>query len=122
MHRVRDAGVMAGNGTIGLEILEDLPDPNPDAVVIPHRGGGLTAGIASAIKALRPQTRIVTAEPETAARCPLRRTPDIRSRWTTAPRSSMAVFHPGCSPAAKQERSPVSQRTSRPVTARPTTS
>jgi threonine dehydratase len=104
VHPVRDAGVMAGNGTIGLEILEDLPDP--DAVVIPHRGGGLTAGIASAIKALRPQTRIVTAEPETAARCPLRWTPGIRSRWTTAPRSSMAVFHPGGSPAAKQERSP----------------
>jgi threonine dehydratase len=65
VHPVQDAGVMAGNGTIGLEILEDLPDP--DAVVIPYGGGGLTAGIASAIKALRPQTRIVTAEPETAA-------------------------------------------------------
>src|SRR5258708_12898520 len=56
---------MAGNGTIGLEILDDLPDP--DAVVIPYGGGGLTVGIASAIKALSPQTRIVTAEPETAA-------------------------------------------------------
>jgi threonine dehydratase len=65
VHPVQDAGVMAGNGTIGLEILEDLPDP--DAVVIPYGGGGLTAGIGSAIKALRPQTRIVTAEPETAA-------------------------------------------------------
>jgi threonine dehydratase len=56
---------MAGNGTIGLEILEDLPDP--DAVVIPYGGGGLTVGIASAIKALRPDTRICTAEPETGA-------------------------------------------------------
>jgi Threonine dehydratase len=56
---------MAGNGTIGLEILEDLPDP--DAVVIPYGGGGLTTGIASAVKALRPGTRIVTAEPDTAA-------------------------------------------------------
>jgi threonine dehydratase len=65
VHPVQDAGVIAGNGTIGLEILEDLPDP--DAVVIPYGGGGLTAGIGSAIKALRPQTRIVTAEPETAA-------------------------------------------------------
>ena len=44
---------MAGNGTIGLEILEDLPDL--DAVVIPFGGGGLTVGIASAVKALRPQ-------------------------------------------------------------------
>lgn len=65
VHPVQDAAVMAGNGTIGLEILEDLPDP--DAVVIPYGGGGLTAGIASAIKALRPGTRIVTAEPDTAA-------------------------------------------------------
>ena len=52
VHPVQDPGVMAGNGTIGLEILEDLPDP--DAVVIPYGGGGLTVGIASAIKALRP--------------------------------------------------------------------
>ena len=65
IHPVQDRAVMAGNGTIGLEILEDLPDPA--AVVIPYGGGGLTAGIASAIKALRPGTRIVTAEPETGA-------------------------------------------------------
>jgi threonine dehydratase len=65
VHPVQDPGVMAGNGTIGLEILEDLPDP--DAVVIPYGGGGLTTGIASAVKALRPGTRIVTAEPDTAA-------------------------------------------------------
>jgi threonine dehydratase len=65
VHPVQDAGVMAGNGTIGLEILEDLPDP--DAVVIPYGGGGLTVGIASAIKALRPAAKIVTAEPGTAA-------------------------------------------------------
>jgi len=65
VHPVQDPGVMAGNGTIGLEILEDLPDP--DAVVIPYGGGGLTVGIASAIRALRPATKIVTAEPGTAA-------------------------------------------------------
>jgi threonine dehydratase len=65
VHPVQDPGMIAGNGTIGLEILEDLPDP--DAVVIPYGGGGLTAGIASAIRARRPQTRIVTAEPETGA-------------------------------------------------------
>ena len=65
VHPVQDPAVMAGNGTIGLEILEDLPDP--DAVIIPYGGGGLTAGIASAIKALRPQTQIVTAEPATGA-------------------------------------------------------
>ena len=65
VHPVQDEGVMAGNGTIGLEILEDLPDP--DAVVIPYGGGGLTVGIASAIRALRPQTKIYTAEPLTGA-------------------------------------------------------
>ncbi len=65
VHPVQDDAVIAGNGTIGLEILEDLPDP--DAVVIPYGGGGLTVGIASAIRALRPQTKIYTAEPETGA-------------------------------------------------------
>jgi threonine dehydratase len=65
VHPVADEGVMAGNGTIGLEIVEDLPDV--DAVVIPVGGGGLTVGIASAVKALRPQTKIYTAEPATGA-------------------------------------------------------
>jgi threonine dehydratase len=65
VHPVADEAVMAGNGTIGLEILQDLPDV--DAVVIPVGGGGLTVGIASAIKALRPEVRIVTVEPETGA-------------------------------------------------------
>jgi threonine dehydratase len=65
VHPVQDPAVMAGNGTVGLEILEDLPDP--DAVVIPYGGGGLTAGIGSAVKALRPGTKIITAEPDTAA-------------------------------------------------------
>jgi len=65
VHPVQDPGVIAGNGTIGLEVLEDLP--SPDAVVIPYGGGGLTVGIASAVKALRPATRIFTAEPATAA-------------------------------------------------------
>jgi threonine dehydratase len=65
IHPVQDEGVMAGNGTIGLEILEDLPDP--DAVIIPCGGGGLSVGIGSAIRALRPQTKIYTAEPATGA-------------------------------------------------------
>ena len=65
VHPVQDPGVMAGNGTIGLEILEELPDP--DAIVIPFGGGGLTVGIASAIKTLRPATKIFTAEPATGS-------------------------------------------------------
>ncbi|HWE34060.1 MAG TPA: threonine/serine dehydratase [Solirubrobacteraceae bacterium] len=65
VHPVQDPGVIAGNGTIGLEILDDLPDV--DAVVIPVGGGGLTVGIASAIKAVKPGTKIYTAEPATGA-------------------------------------------------------
>jgi threonine dehydratase len=65
VHPFADPAVMAGNGTIGLEILEDLSDP--DAVVIPYGGGGLAAGIASAVKQLRPSVTIITAEPATGA-------------------------------------------------------
>ena len=65
IHPVSDPRVMAGNGTIGLEILEDLPDV--DAVLIPYGGGGLSSGIASAIRALKPDTRIYAVEVETAA-------------------------------------------------------
>jgi threonine dehydratase len=65
VHPVEDDAVMAGNGTIGLELAEDLPDL--DTVVVPWGGGGLTTGIASAVKALRPGVRVVTAEPATAA-------------------------------------------------------
>ena len=65
VHPVEDDAVMAGNGTIGLELCEDLDEF--DAVVVPWGGGGLATGIASAVKALRPGVRVVTAEPETAA-------------------------------------------------------
>jgi len=65
VHPVADEAVMAGNGTIGLELAEDAPEF--DTVIIPWGGGGLTTGIASAIKALRPEVRVVTAEPETGA-------------------------------------------------------
>ncbi|HEU0225952.1 MAG TPA: threonine/serine dehydratase [Steroidobacteraceae bacterium] len=65
IHAFDDDRVMAGNGTIGLEVLEDLPDV--DAVVIPWGGGGLASGIATALRALRPECRIHAAEVETAA-------------------------------------------------------
>jgi threonine dehydratase len=65
IHPVSDPAVVAGNGTIGLEILEDLPDV--DAVVVPYGGGGLSGGIASALRALRPETRVYACEVETAA-------------------------------------------------------
>jgi threonine dehydratase len=65
IHAFDDPHVMAGNGTIGLEILEDLPDV--DAVVIPWGGGGLTCGIASALRANKPNCLIYAAEVATAA-------------------------------------------------------
>ena len=64
VHPVQDELVMAGNGTVGLEVLEDLPEPH--VVVVPFGGGGLVAGIGSAVKQLAPRARIVTVEPETA--------------------------------------------------------
>lgn len=65
LHPVEDEAVMAGNGTIALEILEDLPDP--DVVLTPWGGGGLSVGIASGLKQLRPQTRAFGVEVDTAA-------------------------------------------------------
>lgn len=65
IHPVSDPPVIAGNGTIGLEILEDLPDV--DTVLIPYGGGGLSSGIASAIRALKPATKIFACEVETAS-------------------------------------------------------
>ena len=56
-----DYNVMAGQGTIALEILEDLPDP--DAVLVPIGGGGLTSGVATGIKGIRPQTKVYACEP-----------------------------------------------------------
>lgn len=65
IHPVSDPPVIAGNATVGLEILEDLPDV--DTVLIPYGGGGLSCGIASAIRALKPDTKIYACEVETAA-------------------------------------------------------
>ena len=65
VHPVSDPDVIAGNGTIGLEIVEDLPDVR--AVVVPFGGGGLSCGIATALRALRPEARVFAAEVETAA-------------------------------------------------------
>ncbi len=65
IHAFDDLNVMAGNGTIGLEILEDLPDV--DTVVIPWGGGGLACGIASVLRELKPNCKIYAAEVATAA-------------------------------------------------------
>jgi threonine dehydratase len=65
VHPFDDDTFIAGNGTAGLEILEDLPDV--DAVIAPLGGGGLLSGVASAVRARRPAAQIFAAEPETAA-------------------------------------------------------
>ncbi len=65
VHPVLDERVMAGNGVIGLELAERLDDI--DAVLVPWGGGGLTVGIASALAAVAPATRVVACEPETGA-------------------------------------------------------
>jgi threonine dehydratase len=65
VHAFDDERVMAGNGTIGLEILEDLPDV--DTVLIPWGGGGLASGIATAFRALKPETKIYGVEAANAA-------------------------------------------------------
>ena len=68
VHAFDDADVIAGQGTIGLEILEDVPDV--ETVIVPVGGGGLVAGVATAIQAKRPDVRIVAAEPDGAAKLP----------------------------------------------------
>ena len=65
IHPFDDDRFIAGNATAALEILEDLPDV--DAIVGSVGGGGLLSGVVSTVRALRPQTRVYAAEPETAA-------------------------------------------------------
>jgi len=65
IHAFDDPAVMAGNGTIALEILDDLPDV--DAVITPWGGGGLTCGVAAAMAAARPACRVFAAEVAGAA-------------------------------------------------------
>ena len=64
VHPFSNAQMIAGNGTIGLEILEDLSDV--DSVIVPFGGGGLFAGIAIAMKSRKPQVNMYGCEPDTA--------------------------------------------------------
>lgn len=65
VHPFDDDDFIAGNATLALEILEDLPEV--DTIVTSIGGGGLIAGVGAVVKALRPDVRVVAAEPETAA-------------------------------------------------------
>ncbi len=64
IHGFDDADIIAGQGTMGIEIVEDVPDV--DAVVVPIGGGGLIAGVATAVKALKPSARVIGVEPRNA--------------------------------------------------------
>ena len=65
VHPFADADVMAGNGTIALEIFEDLDDV--DAIIVPYGGGGLACGIAAAARELSPRTKVYAVEVDSAA-------------------------------------------------------
>lgn len=65
IHPVSDPAVIAGNATIGLEIAEELAEF--DTVLVPYGGGGLSCGIAAALRAVRPRARVLACEVETAA-------------------------------------------------------
>src|SRR5438552_7052543 len=65
VHPYDDPVVMAGQGTVGLEIMEDAPEA--DVVLVQVGGGGLVSGIATAVKGLRPEARVVAIEPELSA-------------------------------------------------------
>jgi len=64
IHPVAESAVIAGNATIGAEIIED--QPHFDAVVVPFGGGGLVSGIGSVMRRLKPQVRMIVAESEAA--------------------------------------------------------
>jgi threonine dehydratase len=65
IHAFDDLDVMAGNGTVALEILEDLPDV--DAIIVPWGGGGLACGIAAAVRELKARCKVYAAEVDSAA-------------------------------------------------------
>jgi threonine dehydratase len=85
IHPFDDDEFIAGHGTMGLEILEDAPDVT--AVIASIGGGGLIAGVASAIKALKPQVKVLGVEPETAAPAALsfeKGSPQVFSEWKSS--------------------------------------
>ncbi len=82
IHPFDDDNFIAGHGTMGLEILED--EPETAAVIAAIGGGGLITGVASAIKALKPDVKIWSAEPETAAPAALsfeKGSPQVFKNW-----------------------------------------
>ncbi|TNC29604.1 threonine ammonia-lyase [Amycolatopsis alkalitolerans] len=95
IHPFDHEDVIAGQGTAGLEILEQVPDAA--TVLVPTGGGGLVSGIASAVKALRPGIRIVAVQAEGAAAFPpsLAAGKPVRLRQTHTMADGIAVGEPG---------------------------
>ena len=83
IHPFDDDNFIAGHGTMGLEILEDAPDAA--AVIASIGGGGLITGVGSAIKALKPETKVFGVEPETAAPAALSWVAHARFGRTSSP-------------------------------------
>ena len=84
VHPYDDPLVMAGQGTVGLEILEDAPET--DVVLVPVGGGGLVSGIAAAVKGRNPQARVIAVEPELS--CALHASLEAGQSVTVEPRSA----------------------------------
>ena len=97
VHPVKDEPVMAGNGTIGLELAEQLD--GFDAVLVPWGGGGLTTGIASALRSVSRETKVYVCEPETGA--PV--TAAIANDWTPTPVEFTPSFVDGAGSGALLE-------------------
>ena len=91
-----DEMIIAGQGTMGLEILEDLPDV--ETVIAPVGGGGMLSGIATAIKLSRPAVKVIGAEPELAADAQA----SLRSGKIVHPRQNRrpGLWLTGCAPRA----------------------
>jgi threonine dehydratase len=89
-----DPDVIAGQGTVALEVLADLPDV--DVVLVPVGGGGLASGVGAAVKAIRPETAVYGVEPDAAP------TPATRSRRGGSSRTRTSSGTPrsptGCAP------------------------
>jgi threonine dehydratase len=86
VHPFDDARVVAGQGTLGLELLEQRPDA--DAVVVPVGGGGLISGVALAIKAVRPEVRVIGVQAD--ALPSMQRALETRTRVRLSPASTIA--------------------------------
>lgn len=98
LHPFDDKFVMAGQGTIGLEILEDIPDV--DVVLVPIGGGGIVSGIAKAIKSLRPEAKVIGIEAANAASMAeaIKEDKIVEINSTPTIADGIAVRKAGCAP------------------------